>query len=519
MTATSIPDPRPANLQSDYQRRRLHVWSLAPCPQLCRPDSLDSPAPLPRNPACQFFMARPQELIARQVEAVVADPHNERVLRAHLLCAAKEEPLRFAPKGLDAQIWQDGARACGEAAERRLSETLASLEQEGALVHLGAGVWRADTLLATPAAKIGLRAIEEERFSVLAHESAAAPSPLLGLGGRGGCGGGRQMRGRRVQRTTDVIDEVEPFRLYHELYEGAIYLNQGSRYVVFKVDRSAKTVCVRLAPEAKYFTRAKTELEVTTVGRWPVPPPLLSENSPALLGAHFGPAISALNCRGFSKLRERSGLAFDEMELRMPAFRYDTFATWVDISEELASAVSAHGLNYKMGVHAAAHGLVNLLPLVIGCDAAEVGVECPDTASPMSRHYPLRLLFFDRARGGLGIAAEIHRRLPELLRAACEHMRACGCEDGCVCCTHSAFCLEYNARTDKRAGLMILEALLASSAPAGDEVATVCRPCKRRDEGASSPITCRRSVHMPVLVPERGDILKPLRVRATFINI
>lgn len=49
------------------------------------------------NPLEQHFAARPLELLARKVEAAAANPLNAALLRAHLLAAAAEAPLRLPP--------------------------------------------------------------------------------------------------------------------------------------------------------------------------------------------------------------------------------------------------------------------------------------------------------------------------------------------------------------------------------------------------------------------------------------
>jgi DEAD/DEAH box helicase domain-containing protein len=104
-----------------------------------------------------------------------------------------------------------------------------------------------------------------------------------------------------------------------------------------------------------------------------------------------------------------------------------------------------------------------MAPLLLGCDPSEVGVEC---AVDVGR--PLRLLLYDKARGGLGLAAELHRHLPALLAAARERMRSCDCARGCICCTHSPFCTHYNGRQDKNAGVALIDALLRQDEPGDD---------------------------------------------------
>ena len=47
-------------------------------------------------------------------------------------------------------------------------------------------------------------------------------------------------------------------------------------------------------------------------------------------------------------------------------------------------------------------------------------------------------------------------------------MRGCECTRGCVCCTHSPSCTQYNGRQDKVAALALIDALLREDdEPAG----------------------------------------------------
>lgn len=405
------------------------------------------------SPIDQYYMARPGELFSKAVEHAVINPFNPQVLRAHLLCAARESPLQLSAASPDARVWTCGPEGRGQGGAQAVVKAVAALHSESKLLRVdipqGGNVFRADAL-APVASDVNVRSMEQDRYSVIAQAGGALDRAA-----------GPSARAPRV-RAADAIDEVEAWRILYELYEGAVYLNQGSKYCVVEVDRVAKVIAVRLAPELKYYTRGWTEVEVTTVGRWEERAVDDGVADP-LPGLHYGPALVATSCRGYYKIHERTGVAFDEVCISMPDYQYDTFAAWIDIEADLAKRVSDAGLSFRAGVHAAAHGMVAMLPLVIGCEPAEVGVECPPSASDMSRHFPLRLLLFDKGRGGLGIAKEVYTRMAAILRATHAHLQACGCSKGCVCCTHSPFCTEYNARQDKEAAVLILEALCPPS--------------------------------------------------------
>ena len=60
---------------------------------------------------------------------------------------------------------------------------------------------------------------------------------------------------------------------------------------------------------------------------------------------------------------------------------------------------------YREGVHAAMHAMLNVLPLHVICGEGDVGAECDNPYS--ARFRPDRLLLFDRCPGGIGLAYRV----------------------------------------------------------------------------------------------------------------
>ena len=155
--------------------------------------------------------------------------------------------------------------------------------------------------------------------------------------------------------------------------------------------------------------------------------------------------------------------------------RRRTRAAWLDLPAGCAAALREHGLGLDAGLHAAAHAVLASLPLHLSCEPSDVGCECG--ALRKGSLWPKRLLLFDRCEGGIGIARRAHAHMAPLLRTALELMRSCpACRDGCVLCVHTSQCPEYNAGTDKRATVAIVERrpTLAEVAGAAAAVFTCC---------------------------------------------
>jgi DEAD/DEAH box helicase domain-containing protein len=68
-------------------------------------------------------------------------------------------------------------------------------------------------------------------------------------------------------------------------------------------------------------------------------------------------------------------------------------------------ACTAAGLDYREGVHAAAHAVLNVLPRYMMCNAGDVGTECDNPYD--TRYKPERLLLYDKLPGGIGLAQQV----------------------------------------------------------------------------------------------------------------
>lgn len=63
------------------------------------------------------------------------------------------------------------------------------------------------------------------------------------------------------------------------------------------------------------------------------------------------------------------------------------------------------GVAYREGLHAAGHAMVNVLPLFMSCNPADMRAECDNPYA--TRFRPERLLMYDSHPGGLGLSAEV----------------------------------------------------------------------------------------------------------------
>ena len=388
------------------------------------------------GPLDQYFFSHPEKLFDAAPECTAVDPHNLQVLEQHAPCAAYELPLlpQRRPPGKSAPL--SDVEYFGEtllqAAERGLrSGALGRNPVNPAL----AGLDYIGGVSGGPAQTVSLRAISDETFQV-----------VLGEGG-------------------PVVEEIEASKAFYQIYEGAIYLNQGVKYLCVKMDLEERVCTVRKV-SVGYFTSLIHFKDVEVTGGNPVYPFTHAGGGgqSAAGAAQIAAAQFVMRVERFDKISLRTRRVFDKCPLRLPDTRYETVATWVRVPEALKLQMHLAGKDFREGLHAAGHALLNALPMHIICDPQDVGCLCYSDVE--KRYRPSRLLLFDQQPGGTGISKQVHPIWGSLLRSALNLVAGCPCSErtGCPKCTQHAACLQYNQALDKSAAAMVLEGVLAQLA-------------------------------------------------------
>ena len=213
-------------------------------------------------------------------------------------------------------------------------------------------------------------------------------------------------------------------------------MKQGAHHLVEGVDWSAGIARVVKASQLNYYTTVVDCLSVKTK-TW----------LPSDQRAFVTPAEVSIRFPAFCRRRRRSGVAIDTITIHgVPEVRFDTTAMIVPL----------HSGWCPEAVHAAAHALLGVLPRFFGVGDEDVGAECNVEHCP---HITDRLLLFDR-HGSFGLCDSITREFGEVVKAAADALKSCGCQDGCPLCCHLASCGTYNAHLSKRQGLELLQAIM-----------------------------------------------------------
>lgn len=359
----------------------------------------------------QYYLSHPSVFFGQPVEQAVADPGNESILLAHLLCAAHEAPLRedelrFFPTGTVGLI------------DRMVCERL-----------LAAGdPWRLADVHEVPHRHLSIRGVSRDPYRVVDESS-----------------------GR-------TIATAEPPHLYREAHPGAVYLHQGSSYRVVALDGDAGEVRVRreaggartdplsdvrISPRGDQFQRRQVMLGAVAAE------------------ANIGPILVE---EVISSYRETApGVRVALTRTIEPPLRstLETVGVWLDLPEALGAEDDA--------LHALEHALMNALPIVLLADRRDVGSGSDGAANPGGRVY-----LFDSYEGGIGLAEKAYALLDTIVGSAAELIRTCRCASGCPSCVHLPGCSRGNDGLDKAGGLALLSGRSIAARPRpGPRAATI----------------------------------------------
>ncbi|MFD0557149.1 DEAD/DEAH box helicase domain-containing protein [Stackebrandtia endophytica] len=356
------------------------------------------------DPLDTYLVNHPDAIFSRPVEACVLDPTNPYILGPHLLCAADEQALRA----------DDLAMFGGEAAEAALTELAAAR-----LVRRRGQSWY---FTGRNRPDVALRGAVGMPIDVIETES----GELLG-----------------------TVDSGSAHSLVHP---GAVYLHQGSSYLVDELDEAEYAAFVRSAkPEYSTHPRSTTDITVLKVRRYQDAGPI---------GLYFGDVEVVNQVVAYQRRRLPGGEIMDEVPLDLPPQTLRTVAVWWTISEAALAEASVGRPEIPGALHAAEHAAIGLLPLVATCDRWDIGgLSTPghaDTGDPT-------IFVYDGHHGGAGFSERGFTAWRDWLTATSEAISACECEYGCPSCVQSPKCGNGNEPLSKPGALKVLGAVLAAT--------------------------------------------------------
>ncbi len=355
------------------------------------------------NPLDQYFMRHPDTFFQKSVEHALVNPDNHYILRAHLLCAAWEQPLTG-----------DEEKIFGPAVNQEREE----LEEQSVLRKRNKR-WYLSPAISYPAQSINIRSTSGENYAIIDTS------------------------------TGQLMETIESSVAFFQIHPGAIYLHQGESYLVTELDLNGHTAYV-MPTDAPYYTQTKdlTNVRVLKVNH---------DKSYGQTKVFLGDVEVTTIVAGFKKKAQFTEEVIGEEPLDLPPQSFPTVALWFDLPIEAAARIVDEQLDFAGGLHAVEHAAIGILPLFALCDRNDIGGVStplhPDTGKP-------QIFVYDAYPGGIGIAEKGFDMIRELWQATLKTITECPCREGCPSCIQSPKCGNNNKPLDKQAAKILLEGLL-----------------------------------------------------------
>lgn len=362
----------------------------------------------------QHYMQNPDELFTKPNCELQVDLRNMLVREGHIQCAAYEMPIR---PGQDCQYFGfDLPEICKD----RL------VKDEMGYFHCH------DRFRPQPSRYVAIRDTEDEHFAVIDTTN-----------------------GRNI-----VLEELEASRATFTIYDGAIFLHQGTTYLVrdFIPDKHMAKV------EKVKVDWTTTQRDFTDID--PTETEAIRKIASSLSQAYYGTIKIQQNVFGYFKV-DKKGRVLDAVQVdNPPVIRYSK-GMWLDVPKAALNILEDRRLNSAAAIHAAEHAVMSLLPTFVISMPEDVRTECKVALKEFSkketqRKRPARLTFYDAKGGasGSGISTKAFDHIDHLLNMALQRVEACQCERGCVECVASTLCRESNEVMSKAGCRVVLRSLL-----------------------------------------------------------
>ena len=341
----------------------------------------------------KFFFDKPHE-------NAIIDLSNPILQEAHLLCAAKELPLKYDEIEKYFQIDDDA-----------LDEIISKKD-----LHINA---RGDYMYPyddNPALDHSLDQISGEEF--------------------------------KIMNNGNLLETMEKSQVYREAHEGAILINKGDTYVVNSVSLSRGFVNVS-KKTVDYHTMVLNQTDINIKRK-------LSKTKYGNLTIHFGELTVSEDYFKYKKMQFSKSVATYPLDL--PPLKFNTKGLWFTIPKSVKDTLEDMFPNeeevFAGGLHGAEHALIGLFPLHTMCDRFDIG--------GLSTNYhedtqEATIFIYDGYEGGIGICEKAVDVFVDLLKSTLDLLNNCTCQSGCPACIYSPKCGNDNKPLHKNATKYILE--------------------------------------------------------------
>ncbi|WP_296857670.1 DEAD/DEAH box helicase [uncultured Methanobrevibacter sp.] len=354
------------------------------------------------NQLDQYFMNNPKFFFDKPHENAIIDLSNPILQEAHILCAAKELPLKRGEAEKYFSVSQN------------VLDRLVDNEDLN-INHRGDFMYPYDD---NPAMDHSLDQISSEEF--------------------------------KVMNNGNLLETMERSQVYREAHEGAILINKGDTYVVNSVNLSRGFVNVS-KETVDYHTMVLNKTETNIKKK-------LSKTKFGDLTINFGELTVSEDYFKYKKMHFSKPIGSYPLDL--PPLKFNTKGLWFTIPKSVKDTLEDMFPNeeevFAGGLHGAEHALIGLFPLHTMCDRFDIG--------GLSTNYhedtqEATIFIYDGYEGGIGICEKAVDVFVELLNSTIDLLNNCSCKSGCPSCIYSPKCGNDNKPLHKNATKYILEYL------------------------------------------------------------
>ncbi|MBQ6099914.1 MAG: DEAD/DEAH box helicase [Methanobrevibacter sp.] len=350
------------------------------------------------NQLDQYFMNNPSFFFDKPHENAIIDLTNPILQEAHILCAAKELPIK---KG-------EVSRYFG--VDDKILDVLVSKKDLHKNIR-GDYMYPYDD---NPALDHSLDQISGQEFKVMNN-------------------------GR-------LLETMERSQVYREAHEGAILINKGDTYVVNSVNLKSGFVNV-VQKTVDYHTMVLNKTEINIEKK-------LSRTKYGNLTIHFGELTVREDYYKYKKMQFSKSIGTYPLDL--PPLKFKTKGLWFTIPKQVKDTLEdmfAEEEVFAGGLHGAEHALIGLFPLHTMCDRFDIG--------GLSTNYhedtqEATIFIYDGYEGGIGICEKAVDVFVDLLKSTVDLLENCNCTSGCPACIYSPKCGNDNKPLHKNATKYIL---------------------------------------------------------------
>ncbi|MFA0823370.1 MAG: DEAD/DEAH box helicase [Methanomethylovorans sp.] len=357
------------------------------------------------NALDQYYMRNPRDFFRRQCEEAVINVSNRYIQAGHLLCAAREIPLR-----------EEDVQYFGS----EFSRIITVLEEEGLLE----GTSEKRSLDTNAHMHVSIRDIDSDAYTII---DKASKRPLE--------------------------NSLSRLQAYREAFEGAVYINKGTAYVVTSLDHEKRQIHVEHTQD-EYYTRSMVSSDVLI--RDVIETKALETCPDVKVG--FGSVDVTQQVTGYKKLQQRTDKELGQSELKMPKFTLETEALWLELPGRMMGSVAVYDRDFAGGIHAIEHAMIAMYPLHLLADRNDVGGLSTPEHTDLGGNSGI--FVYDGHQGGVGYAESGYDKIGEMLEVTLRSIESCPCSEGCPSCIQSPKCGNNNNPLDKDAAIIILHKVL-----------------------------------------------------------